>query len=170
MSAFTENLIVSPLPNGKTWVLRKTFSFYVGEKEDNEIIEVPVGFITDFASVPRVFWWILPRWGKYGNAAVIHDYLYWIKDGKYDRKRADEIFLEGMLILEVRNWKAWIMYLAVRLCGKIAWDRNVKTMQKGGKKRIDLPEETIEIPQMQLKDFVLEPKPADSVKDKKQKN
>lgn len=156
MSAFTENLIVSPLPNGKTWVLRKAFSFYVGEKEDNEIIEVPIGFITDFASVPRVFWWILPKWGKYGNAAVIHDYLYWIQDKtKYPKVKADKIFLEGMEVLKVGKSKAKLMYNAVKYCGKLVWDRNTKAKQRGEKRIIDVPADMIKIPDMQLKDFLL---------------
>lgn len=80
MSVFTENLIVSPLPDGNTWVLRRKFSYDVGQEGSGETIAVPAGFITDFASVPRPLWAVFPKWGKYGNAAVIHDYLYWVQD------------------------------------------------------------------------------------------
>ena len=34
-------------------------------------------FMTDFASIPRPLWSILPQWGRYGNAAVVHDFGYW---------------------------------------------------------------------------------------------
>src|SRR5688500_15722299 len=37
---------------------------------------VPVGQRTDFASVPRIFVWFLPRYGKYTKAAILHDYLW----------------------------------------------------------------------------------------------
>jgi hypothetical protein len=36
---------------------------------------VPVGFITDFASVPTVVQWLIPSYGKYTLAAIIHDYF-----------------------------------------------------------------------------------------------
>jgi hypothetical protein len=154
MSAFTENLIVSPLPNGKTWVLRKEFSYDVGEESSGETIKVPAGFITDFASVPRVFWTLFPKWGKYGNAAVIHDYLYWVQESKYPKKRADEIFLEGMLVLNVKKCTAKILYWVVKYFACWAWKGNKEDKAKGVKKFIDIPEEKIEIPNMELKGFL----------------
>ncbi|EAA23052.1 hypothetical protein [Fusobacterium vincentii ATCC 49256] len=39
-------------------------------------IKVFRGFITDGASVPKSLQWIYNPFGKYINAAVIHDYLY----------------------------------------------------------------------------------------------
>lgn len=99
MSRFTQSLIVSPLSDGQTWVLLKDFGYDVKEEGSGEVIDVPVGFKTDFASVPRIFWAILPRWGRYGNAAVIHDYCYWSQT--YSRKVSDQIFLEAMGVLGV---------------------------------------------------------------------
>jgi hypothetical protein len=121
MSSFTEKLLVSPLSDGKRWVIRKEFSFYVGKEEDNDIVTVPPGFITDFASIPKAFWSIAPKWGKYGNAAVIHDYLYASKERS--RKKSDKIFLEGMMVLNVPTWKRYAMYYAVRLCGKLSYGK-----------------------------------------------
>lgn len=37
-------------------------------------ITVPQGFVTDFASIPRPFWALWPRSGRWNPAAVIHDY------------------------------------------------------------------------------------------------
>ena len=62
MSRFTEILTVSPLPNGRSWVLRQPFGYDVGHKDSGETIEVPAGFTTDFASIPRFLWGILPCW------------------------------------------------------------------------------------------------------------
>ncbi|MHC4061042.1 MAG: DUF1353 domain-containing protein [Planctomycetota bacterium] len=152
MSIFTENLIISPLPDGRTWVSRKAFSYDVGEEGSGETIKVPAGFITDFASVPRLFWAFFPTWGKYGNAAVIHDYLYW--EQSYPRERADEIFLEGMLVLGVEKGRAKLLYNAVKHFGKRAWARNKKAKERGVKKFIDIGDEMIEIPEMELKGFV----------------
>ena len=54
----------------------------------------PDGLCLEF---PALFWAILPKWGKYGNAAVIHDWLYW-EQGR-PRPAADAILLEGMTVL-----------------------------------------------------------------------
>jgi hypothetical protein len=110
MSKFTKILTVSPLPDGRTWIIRKEFGYDIGSEGSDQFIQVPVGFMTDFASVPRLLWVIIPQWGKYGNAAVIHDYCYWrrnisvkkkkqIVTRRIPRKQADRIFLEGMGVL-----------------------------------------------------------------------
>ena len=129
MSRFTEILTVSPLPNGTSWVLRKPFGYDVGHEDSGETIEIPAGFTTDFASIPRFLWGMLPCWGKYGNAAVIHDYCYW--EQKYPRRRADEIFREAMGVLRVSRIKIRILYWMVRLFGWIHWRKRRKDKQNG---------------------------------------
>ena len=129
MSRFTEILTVSPLPDGRSWVLRKPFGYDVGFEDSGETIEVPAGFTTDFASIPRFLWSILPCWGKYGNAAVIHDYCYW--EQKYTRKRADKIFREAMGVLRVSRIKIWFLYRTVRLFGGIHWHAKRKDKENG---------------------------------------
>ena len=143
MSRFTDILTVSPLADGHTWVTRKEFGYDVGSKESNDKIDVPIGFMTDFASVPQPFWIILPRWGKYGNAAVIHDYLYKVQTRS--RRKADGIFREGMGVLAVPGWQIFCMYWAVRLLGWLAWQGS-KRANKRGVIRIALilPEKSIE--------------------------
>jgi hypothetical protein len=115
MSSFTSLLVVSPLENGKDWVLRKEFSYDVGYLGSGDTITVPAGFVTDFASVPKTFWGILPRWDKYGQAAVLHDYLY--NSLKRSRIDSDKIFLEAMEVLDVPKWKSRVMYQSVRMFG-----------------------------------------------------
>ena len=122
MSRFTEPLVVTPRPDGKTWILLSEFGYEVGQLGSTDVINVHVGFHTDFASIPRVFWIFLPRWGKYGNAAVIHDWLYW--EQPRSRKEADDIFLEEMEVLEVPKMKRRIIYYAVRWFGWLAWSNN----------------------------------------------
>ena len=78
---------------GGQWILLSEFVYEVGEKGSGDVINVNIGFHTDFASIPRPLWVFLPRWGKYGNAAVIHDYLYW--EQPRSRKDSDDILLEG---------------------------------------------------------------------------
>lgn len=129
MSKFTNALIVSPLPDGKRWVLLSNFGYDVGENGSSVTIMVDNGFVTDFTSVPRVLWWIVPRWGKYGNAAVIHDWLYWEQINT--RKACDNIFLEAMGVLGTSKIKKWAMYRAVRLLGWMAWKKNARLRARG---------------------------------------
>jgi hypothetical protein len=139
MSRFTEILQVAPLPDGRNWVILKDFGYDVGEKDSGETINVPIGFLTDFASVPRPFWWFAPKWGLYGNAAVIHDFCYW--DQSYSRKKSDDLFREGMRVLKVGRVKTWLLYYAVRYFGCMAWNANRKRKRKGVRKVLEkLPE------------------------------
>jgi hypothetical protein len=124
MSEFTEALIVSPLADGKTWVVLKPFGYDCNEEGSGRRIQVDIGFMTDFASVPRPLWILLPKWGKYGNAAVIHDWLYWVQRPDISRAQADHIFLEAMTVLNVAWWQKYPMYWAVRSFGLLAWWRN----------------------------------------------
>lgn len=81
-------------------------------KDDVTDIVVPEGFKTDLASVPRIFWSLIPRSGRYTRAAIIHDYLY--DKGLVSRARADAIFLSQMRKDGVVVWKRLVMYMAVR--------------------------------------------------------
>ena len=108
-------------------------------------VDVPQGFETDFASVPFILWFILPKWGKYGNAAVIHDYLY--DQQTNTRLTADDIFAEAMTVLNVPFWQRFCLYTGVRLFGWWAWWLNsrkkalgyVKTAKAGPLKLVDRP-------------------------------
>lgn len=137
MSEFTTALVVSPLADGKSWVILQEFKYHVGAETSNDIVIVSRGFVTDFASVPRIFWLVIPKWGKYGNAAVIHDWLYWEQSEKRDRKTADHIFQEAMEVLRVSTWKRKVIYDAVRLFGWISWNRNKNDKYNGVKRVID---------------------------------
>jgi len=69
MSRFTSILLVSPPADGKTWVLMRAFWCDVGVEGSQDQVTVPVGFEMDFASIPCLFWAILPQWCQYGRLA-----------------------------------------------------------------------------------------------------
>jgi len=87
---------------------------YYAKTED---FEVPVHEGTDFASVPRVFVWFIPRYGRYTKAAILHDYLcrVAVPAGRISRIDADGIFRQAMRELGVPFLRRWIMWAAVRL-------------------------------------------------------
>jgi hypothetical protein len=92
-------------------------------------IEVEVGFDTDYASVPRVFWSIYPPDGTYTEAAIIHDALYFFQEEAglpVTRAQADAVFLEAMTALGVPALRRRILYSAVRVGGWLPWSRNAK--------------------------------------------
>lgn len=143
MSRFTAILLVSPLADGRSWVIRSDFGYDVGAEGSEDKVDVPIGFRTDFASVPRLLWAFLPPWGKYGNAAVIHDYLYWVQ--ARSREQADGIFLEAMGVLDVSVLQKYPMFWAVRSFGWWVWWRNPQRKRKGfDKLNQPLPTKSIE--------------------------
>jgi hypothetical protein len=127
MSSFTSPLIVEKIGE-RLWKTYRELIYYVGEENSADIIIVPVGFQTDFASIPSLFWMVLPPDGGYTAAAVIHDFLYFAQTRT--RLASDRIFLEAMKILKVNIFKRLIMYRAVRTFSWISWNRHTDRMRK----------------------------------------
>lgn len=114
--SFHSPLVMTPDDAGENWTLRDQFIY------DSSVgaITVPAGFVTDFASVPRVLWNVLPPFGRYGKAAIVHDFLYRTK-GYASKPVADAIFLEAMKALGVSTLVRYAMFYAVRLFGGRAY-------------------------------------------------
>lgn len=95
------------------WKTLRTLTYYA----TTEDFEVPAHQGTDFASVPRVFVWFIPRYGRYTKAAILHDYLCreYVPSGRISRIDADGIFRQAMRELGVPFLRRWIMWAAVRL-------------------------------------------------------
>lgn len=92
-------------------------------------VNVPVGFVTDLTSIPRVFWQVLRPEGRYTYAAVVHDYLYW--EQVRSRKEADRILKIAMEDSKVDPKLINTVYLAVRAFGQAAWDNNARLKRAG---------------------------------------
>lgn len=120
MSSFTAELDVRISQKQREFrvlaELLTPFTFEVGALGSGDVVAVPAGFVTDFASVPWPLWIIEPPLGDAGKAAVLHDWLY--ETGERSRREADAILLEAMTVLEVAPWKRRLIYLAVRLFGR----------------------------------------------------
>ena len=122
MSTFTDPLIVEVVGPNK-FKIREEFRYHIGEypaKNTKDIITVMVGYVTDMASVPRIFWPILAPVDSYAKAAVIHDWLY--RRGFFTRKKTDKIFLEAMKVLNVPKWKYFLLYNSVKYFGMFRWN------------------------------------------------
>lgn len=91
----------------------------------NDLYIVPVGFKTDFASVPRVPIAFLLCGDTASRPAALHDWLYTAgKDGHPvpDRATADALLKEAALAEGVPAWRAWSLFLGVRLGGASHWE------------------------------------------------
>lgn len=117
---FVGEVVVSPItPEGRNWRLIESFE-YEGKIDR---FTVPAGFTTDFASVPRVFVWLLPRYGRWTQAAILHDYLWSLaRKGEISKFDADGIFNRALRELDVAFLRRWIMWTAVRwAAGRSTW-------------------------------------------------
>lgn len=119
MSSFTKPLIIEYDYKGnprKPYVLHRSFSYYT-DLLPVTLIDVPAGYRTDFASIPRFFWRFLPPFGRYGKAAVIHDWLCDVDPKLCDSQTAADVFNEAMTALGVGRVKRSIMTRAVKWFG-----------------------------------------------------
>ena len=138
---FLNKLWVTEGPEWNQWRLTAALK-YTGKVDH---FEIPTGFVTDFASVPRPFWAIFPPNGPWAKAAVVHDWLYRtlgvrVEDVEWHprhgplvgldavsrpitRREADGIFRRMMRELGVSWWRYTTMYWAVRLGGWFGWGK-----------------------------------------------
>jgi Protein of unknown function (DUF1353) len=95
----------------KMWALLADLQ-YTGAREH---FTVPRDAETDFASVPRIFVWFIPTYGKYTKAAILHDELCRRAEaGQFSRREADGVFRQAMRLQEVAFLRRWVMWTGVR--------------------------------------------------------
>ncbi len=100
-------VVVEPV-DAVTWRLVERL-IYRGEEE---IFLIPAGYVTDFATVPRVAVWLIPRFGSYTKAAILHDFL--LTDTEVSSVDADNLFRRALRELGVPPWRRTLMWTGVR--------------------------------------------------------
>lgn len=104
------------------WRVLREFRFWADLPRLGRIwVTVPAGYLTDGASVPRLLWSLIPPWGQYGQAAVVHDllceYLRVMTDAgelvAITRAECDTLFLEAMQVLQVPQPRRGAMHAGV---------------------------------------------------------
>lgn len=88
----------------RMWKVQEDFTFHYGKT-----VTVPKGFITDGASVPRIFWWFLDPATELFEAGVVHDYMLSIED-----KRAHVALYKAAQYYRVPKYKCKIVFYGVR--------------------------------------------------------
>lgn len=120
MSGFYNNLNVTAVALDK-WRLDEDLRYQSNVLAN--VVTVPAGFVTDFATVPRLPVVYLAFDGYGDRAAVVHDFLY--RQGEISRETCDKVFYEALLADGVSKWRASLMYAAVRVFGKKFFRRGV---------------------------------------------
>ena len=128
MSAFLTNVRVEILPPNEVsgrqqYILTAPFVY---ESEILGRIEVPPGFKTDFASIPRIAWrYIDPEDPAILYPSVVHDFLYSQPTANevrpWTREQADQVLREAMVLAGARIDQRAIVYRMVRLFGGSHW-------------------------------------------------
>lgn len=95
--------------NKTTWELLAPIVF-VSKTGYFAIIEK--GFTTDLASVPRIFWPVIPPFGRYARAAVLHDYL--LQENWVSIETANEMFFEALDVLNTNKTTGFLIKTGVR--------------------------------------------------------
>lgn len=88
-------------------------------------LEVPVGFVTDLASIPRLFRNLpfLDPNGLSRRPAVVHDWLYGSAQGRLKGKEFADQYLRAALLSEGASKPvAQAFFLAVHWGGRSSWD------------------------------------------------
>ena len=106
--------------DGTNWMLMEPLRYVIDPA--GNAIEVPKGFVTDFASVPPRLRSLLSSTGPHGMPAVVHDFLYWSQACTKDQ--ADHLFRLAMMDSEVSPRLREQLYTAVHVFGGRAWRSN----------------------------------------------
>lgn len=112
--AFDAELLLESVSNPRFWMVRRTL-VWTGTQGDR--IEVPSGFLTDLATVPRFLHWAVLPYGPYTRAAVLHDWLLVSLaqgDRTFTSRDIDGMFRRVMQDLGTPWAVRWLMWAAVR--------------------------------------------------------
>ena len=111
---FTSGLdvVVVKQTSEKDWQILASLEYTANDRT----FRVQAGEFTDFASTPRIFAWLIPSYGKYTLAGILHDHLWRIEipAGNISYRDADGIFRQAMRRLGVPFATRWAMWTAVR--------------------------------------------------------
>lgn len=114
---FTARPVIEAVPGDRPAQLKENLTFVTGWGYS---IEVPAGYRSDLASVPRPVRAVWSRLeGETAAAALLHDYLY--STHITPRWAADGLFYEALKSEGVPMFKRTVMWLAVRLFGGRGW-------------------------------------------------
>ena len=104
--------LIVPMPFSRKYRLERVLEVSYTFKNETMNIKVPEGYLTDGATIPKVFWSVIgsPYLPEYITAAIVHD---WCCDEKYDVEEMSDLFFELLKLSNVPNLTAKLMRKAV---------------------------------------------------------
>lgn len=153
---FSELPAFKPI-GGNWWRLEDGFKVFFNYDGVRYRLVIKSGFVTDFASIPRLLWSILEPFNfQYTPACLPHDLGYetngdltlWVCDGvgwapvnaELTRRAVDDLMYWGMVARSTPTWKANAIYSSVRLWGWVAWRKSGKRLEEGGSRLDESPD------------------------------
>ena len=126
---FTGDSVAVQTADGRTFRLLEPLVYV--SPQHGSTTTVPAGFESDGASTPTAVWSIVPPFGQYFRAAVLHDWLY--RETYLPREYCDSVFCEAMAELGVPAPMRETIWVAVRIGGALPFknDRALLDDRKG---------------------------------------
>lgn len=108
---FDSPIVVVARRGDDRWTLTHPLTYYGAH--DKFVIKA--GYTTDFATVPRCVVWLIPRFGRYTLAAILHDWLIDnLPSNRFTSRDVDGLFRRVMRELDVPPLRRWLMWCGVR--------------------------------------------------------
>lgn len=120
------------VPTPPAFIVLRPLEFTTGP--NNEFaLQVPIGFITDLASIPKLLWWWQSPHESTMAPAIIHDFLYWLQPCTKDE--ADAVMYIAMLQVGMKKSQIDKVYWGIRTNkAQKAWDENNQARINGEKR------------------------------------
>jgi hypothetical protein len=125
-----DRLVIGPTD----FILHSDFTVYFTATRDDladwHSVTAPMGLVTDFASVPKLFWSLIGPIGTHSKAAIVHDFMYLClgppgaREYRARRSFADRLFYAMMIGMGTPAGKAQIIFQTVRTFGRSRWPTN----------------------------------------------
>lgn len=121
MNEFTGKMIIGDwsdveLRTNKLWVITSALTWI---RPNGDILKLTPYLITDYATIPKSFWWLLPKRSVYYDiAAAFHDDCVMHRNVRsMTLMDCHEVFKEIMKHYKTPKWKYELMYYAVVAAG-----------------------------------------------------
>ena len=116
--------------DGEKYRIDTGFRYYLTDNENGEFVDVPDGFVTNFASIPSVLRAIYSPTDKtYAQIAVVHDKLFLapvirlrLSARPCAFEETPDIFLDGTRVLGASLFKQRTMYRSLQWFSRGPWN------------------------------------------------
>lgn len=133
-ASFKTNPALRQLKRGEElWQLEDILVFFSALL--HKLIVVPKGFITDFASVPRLPLAYLLFGNKGHFSAIVHDWLY--STQMFERRVCDQVFKEALEAEGLNKFEIWMMFAGVRIGGWVGWGAENRPQPRAVQETLD---------------------------------